>query len=33
MKLSKDKGEIVKGAAERPVSGTLGAYVYLDFKM
>lgn len=33
MEFSKDKGEIVKGTAERPVSGALGAYVYLDFKM
>lgn len=33
VRLSKDKGETVKGAAERPVSGALRAYVYLDFKM
>lgn len=33
MELPKDKGEIVKGTVERPVSGALGTYVYLDFKM
>lgn len=33
MEFLKEKGERVKGTAESPVRGALGAYVYLDFKM